>query len=654
MLRPMPTAPAQLVRQQPCSVALLLATLLAAVACKDPAATTTPQSPAPTAAAQPAAAGQPPTPTAPTREPALWGWFAPAASGPVDVLLWAPAPGRTAAEVDGALAGFVAAVRSRPKPPDVWTVGAEGQLRAVARFLDSDATLAQAAVLAAWQAAAPAGLAVPIVTALPPGNRARVAFALTHVQGEVAATLKAEALVPGLQAAMKGHARLALTGAVRPALYADVLTRTLRDRRVELPLVVEAAAAALAHPGVIIADEVERQTALHAHWSKPAILPALGQGNDAVALTQLLALRRGLGEPVQPAFVGRNSAPVLMVEAGANAYGAQLPERESAWRRDPGHKAQLGEATLHPQSVESAYRLLVTREQSRPPPTPTEVGAALLRLRQLPNVIGALAIAGHDGIPYSLQPEARSGTIWTVWLSTSSNDEVGANAVAEARAALTELGWRASLLPPNWDTALGWALGVAGSAGTVLTSADGPALQAAAQKLGGALRDRQTVTQVQLLPVQRPADPRFARWNRAAMTDAGLHAAAFAPADALLQGPVHVGSFAGASVWLTLPKGDMMAEQGTLPVGWRGQDRGRHLVLLQDLLHTPPPEQTVDRIRVNGVPAMVVIAEIAAAQAQLAARTLRDALDRSGRLGPVHAWSLTLADPALAGERSTP
>lgn len=640
------------------SAVLCLAILLAGTACKDPPAPAPPPPPSPTAAAPaaapPSAADKPAALAAPSRDPALWGWFATTGAGPVDVLLWAPAPGRTAADCDSALAGFVTAVRSRPNPPDVWTACSEGQLRAVARFASLDGATAEAAVRAAWKSAAPAGFAAPQVAALPPGNRARVAFAVTHQQGEMLATRSAEALVPGLQLAMKGHARLLVAGAVRPALYADLLTRTLRDRRVDLSLVVEATQKSLGQATSAIADEVERQAALHSHWQKPAMMPPHGQGNDPIALGQVLALRRGVGEPVQPAWVGRNATPVVLVEAGANAGGAQLAEHESVWRREQAGKALLRDATLHPQSVESAYRFLLTRAAGRAPATAADMAALLLRLRQLPNVIGALGAAGIDGVPYPLQPEARAGNLWTVWLSTSSNDEVGANAVAEARAALTEAGWQATLLAPNWDTALGWALGVTGAAGTVLTSADGPALQAAAQKLATAARDRQTLTGVQVQPAQRPTDPRFARWNRAAMGDAGVPAAAFALADAALQSPLHVGGFAGASVWLTLPKGDMMAEQGTLPVGWRDQDRGRHLVVLQDLQHTPPPEQTVDRIRSNGVPALVVLADIAAAQPHLAARTLRDTLERGGSLGPVQAWSLTLLDPALAGERSVP
>ncbi|MBM4344592.1 MAG: hypothetical protein FJ100_14605 [Deltaproteobacteria bacterium] len=592
-----------------------------------------------------------PTPTAPARDPALWGWLAPVAAGPVDVWLWAAAPGRTAADVDGALAGFVAAVRNRPNPPEVWTVCTEGQLRAVARFARHEPA-AEASVRAAWQLAAPAGFAPPLVAALPPGNRARVAFALTHLQGEVAATRSAEALVPRLQVATPGHARIALAGAVRPALFADVLTRTLRDRRVDLPLVAQAAEQSLKPTALAIDDELARHAALHARWQQPGIMPATGQGDTPVALAQVLALRRAMGEPVQAALVGRNAAPVLLIEAGANATGARMPDHEANWRR--GQVGQAQGVTLHPQSVEAAYRFVLVREPGRQPASPGDFAALLLRLRQIANVVGALGTAGLDGVPWPMQPEARGGAVWTVWLSTSTNDEVGANAVAEARAMCAEAGWRASLLPPNWDTALGWALGVAGTAGAVLTSADGPALQAAAQKLGNAARDRQTLTRVQLLPMVRPADPGFLRWNRLALAEAALRPADLALVHALLSGPVPAGAFAGASVWLTLPRGEMQAEQGALPLAVRAKASPREMVLLQDLLQTPPPESTLDRIRVNGAPALVVLAEIAAAQPHLAARALRDTLERSGSLGPVQAWSLTLSDPAVAGERSVP
>ena len=612
------------------------------------------------------------------------------------MLLWSAAPAASAAQVDSAIGGFATQLRQLPQPPTVWTVSRDGELRVVIRFASASRDHAQNTVQQAWQRSMPVGLASPQIAAIAPGNRARIGWAVTSDAGDLAATIAAENAVPTLTVTLPQACRTVVAGAVRPALFADVLARTALAQQVTLASIAERAAIAVqstlpaadgpapapaqnpapapaqnpasapaqnpAAPAPVLDATTAQQAAFHAALATTKVTPAATKTGPKVPplpLTSVLAARHGVGEPVQLALVGRNAAPLLLVEAGIGRAGSELTGLEAGWRRDPATKRALGTATLHPQNVESAYRLILAVDANATAEAAPELAKRLLAIRGLPNVVGAFAISGQDGVPTPLQPESARLALWTVWISVAASDQIGANAMASARELLGAGGWQSTEISANYDTALGWALQTWGGAGAILTSPDPASLRALATKVAASAQARSGLINVRLGPLHRPVARGFARWNAQAVAASGLHADELQMASVILQseptaGAVPIGRFGATSVYLTLPRGEMQAETGKLPLAFRATATGLQSVCLQDLLQTPAPVQTLDHIRVNGAPALILVAEAAHGTTGQAARIIRDTFDRSGPLGSVKAWSLTVADPVLALESSVP
>ncbi|MSQ84802.1 MAG: hypothetical protein EXR77_18340 [Myxococcales bacterium] len=607
------------------------------------------------------------------RDPRQWGWpTGSAAVGSVDVLLWSAAPAASAAQVDGAVGGFATQLRLLAPPPTVWTVSRDGELRVVIRFANTTLDHAQNTVQQTWQRSMPVGLASPQIAAIAPGNRARIGWAVTSDSGDQAATIAAENAVPTLTATMPQACRTLVAGAVRPVLFADVLTRTALAQQVTLASIAERAVVAVqsarsaagspASPPAVVDATKAQQAALHAALATTKVTPAATKTGPKVPqlpLTSVVAARHGVGEPVQLALVGRNAAPLLLVEAGVGRAGSELTGLEAGWRRDPATKRALGTATLHPQNVESAYRLILTVDANLTAEAAPELAKRLLAIRALPNVVGAFAISGQDGVPTPLQPESARLALWTVWISVAASDQIGANALVSARELLGAGGWQSTELSANYDTALGWALQMWGGAGAILTGPDPASLRAIATKVAASAQARSGLVNVRLGPHHRPVARSFARWNAQAVAASGLQADELAMASVILQseptaGAVAIGRFGTTSVYLTLPRGEMQAETGKLPLAFRATATGLQSVCLQDLLQTPAPAQALDHIRVNGAPALTLVAEAAHGTTGQTARIMRDTFDRSGPFGSVKAWSLTVADPALALDSSVP
>ncbi len=602
-----------------------------------------------------------PSATAAVAEPheALWGWSglaAATAATPIDVLVRAGAPGLDAAAVERFAAPIAAAWRGLAGVEHVVTVADAGELRALVRFGQTTPSVAQAAVLGQWPSATAGALVLRESAAIQRGNRARVAWAWTSDRGDRAATLAAEHQVSGLAKVLKGVAQFRLAGAVRPVLFADVLTKTVGDNRTTLThtrdCVLRALAGAQPEP---TQDAVAAQASFAAMLEKTSVAGSGPAGGSAsmISAGRLIALRRGLGEPVQAAIVGRNAAPVLFGEAGLGAAVDHLASEEAAWRRDPTTKVSLGDVVVHPQTVEAAYRYVLEPKTASAEP-PAELAKRLLAVRETPSIVAVVAANGLDGVPMALQAAGRSDAVWTVWVSVSSAGAPGETALRSAELTLSSGPWQVRAVPANLDTGLAWVLATTAAAGALISASDSLAVQDAARTIGQALLDRKSLIDIRSGPIKRPLPPAATRWRPQAWQAAGVPPAAAQFADALLQGPQLAGEFAGITVWFDLPHGIMQAEQGSLPLLWRPTASDPVPTRLDDLLQPASAVEGIARVRVDGRPALWLAADTATTAPAGSASVFRDAVERFGRVSGAQFLSLTLPHALLNSESSVP
>jgi hypothetical protein len=553
-----------------------------------------------------------------------------------------PAPLLDPSQVDAASRDSVRALRQLAGVDQVISRAAPGELRLVVRMRSAELANSAAAVAASWQAHAPKDFAAPISAAIAKGARARVAWVVTGAQSDLQMATASVQSLARLATALPGASRLHVAGAVTPTFTLEVLTRTLADNRVSLATALQSALGALANPqaGPPLSDSAESAAWLHASLDKARAAREHSPGDQAledVPLSRLFALRRGVSIAPQAALVGRNPALLVLADAGSAGDSALLSSQEAALRRDPQWRGAFGEGSqLLPQTVDAAQRFVLQLRPGQTPETPEQLAQRLLAVRDVPNLVGALAVRGWDGVPAQLDGADPLRLPWTVWV-TASGGKIE-ESLSAARQILSAGPWQAVAIAANQDPALAWLLEQPAAAGVLLSASEPAAVSAAAASLGGALQRTQSIAGLSAGPIPQPPHRAFGQLDTALARQHQLRAQELADAQDLLTGELVGPELRGAWLAFALPRGDMTAEQGRLPLAYRGGPgqplQAIDLALLQPLL---------DRLRVDDRPALFVLAQSASATALEPILAVRDAVERHPAPSGVQLLSWTLA-----------
>lgn len=590
---------------------------------------------APTPAVSPAAAA--PTVATPTATPAPPALAVASAAAPladplhgavppddrwpalarVDVLVHVPAPTLDPAACDDAVRPVAAALRAQPGVEQVLVYAAAGHARVLVRFaVGRTPKSAENSVRDVWQAAPPAHTAPPDIAAIARGARARTATLVLAPEGRPQATALVDAWLPAL--AQLPHAtRAHVVGAVRPFITLDLLPPALAQNDLELADVLAAlraltgtaTAAKGAHPAAVVVDMVQARLA-------PVLLPRRtppgAQPLPPVPLASLVAVVPGVGEPVREARNGQLPVTGWLIDSAWSATLPPLAQAEATWRRAQGPTLPP-DVQLRALAVEGAYRFVLTLPPQGVPEPLDALSQRLQRVREHPDLTGMLAIQGIDGVPEKLDVEARGGRAWTVWLQASAADmELVLREVAIRLGAATKDNpnpgpWRVHLLASDHDTALGWLLGTWATAGALLSAPTAGPLSAMVAEVGKPLQSAASVRELTSGPQRHAAPGPFARSNRAAAV--GLPPALLHAVLKLTEGPVYMGHWEDLPWWVGLPRGLLGAQQGALPLQSGGPDGEPRL--LADVLQLPDTTPVLDRVRVDGRPALWLGAESA-------------------------------------------
>ena len=564
------------------------------------------------------------------------------------MLVRVPAPLLDPSQVDTASRDGLRALRQLAGVERVISRAAPGELRLVVRMQSPDLAQSAATVAATWRAHAPTGFAAPISAAIAKGARARVAWVVTGAQSDLQMATASVQSLARLAAALPGASRLHVAGAVTPSFTLEVLTRTLADNRVSLATALLSARSALenSRAGPPLSDNAESAAWLHASLDKAraARERSLGdQALEAVPLTRLFALRRGVSIAPQLALVGRNPALLVLADAGSAGDSAQLSSQEAALRRDPQWRSAFGQGSqLLPQTVDAAQRFVLQLRPGQTPDSPEELAKRLLAVRDVPNLVGALAVRGWDGVPAQLDGVDPVRLPWTVWV-TASGGKIE-ESLSAARQILSAGPWQAVPIAANQDPALAWLLEQPAAAGVLLSAGEPSAVSAAAASLGGALQRSQSIAGLSAGPTPQPSPRAFGQLDAALAHQHQLLAQDLADTLDLLTGELLGPELRGAWLAFALPRGEMTAEQGRLPLAYRGGPgqplQPIDLALLQRL---PSQEPLLDRLRVDDKPALYLLAQSASATALESILAVRDAVERTPAPSGVQLLSWTLA-----------
>lgn len=595
---------------------LRLLPLLLLVACHRDPPPASPVAPAPAATA-PAASAPAAVSAAPVSAARWFGAVAPAAQWPAttatDVLVRAAAPGLDPSAVDVTLRPVAARLRALPGVERVVARARAGEARLLVRMTAAgpQGLSASTAVLSAWRSHPPAGLADPQVEPIVRGERALAALEGVATGGRPEATAYADAHVDALLHGTHQVTRTHLAGAVRPYLALRLIPSALALNGVGLADVLtslhqwlEAGDPQQKQPTVEITRHSLHPLALKRHWT------ANNQPLPAVALDTLLDISPEQGEPTREALTNQLPTTLWLL----NGYGSQsVPEAESAARQVAQASAGKFRASL--QSLANAYRLVLTVPENRPAETVEDLGKRLLQLRTSEESVVALnAIAGLDGVPEPLDLDGRQGRRWTLWVSIATADSGAVlNNVRDALAKGPG-GWDVHVLDATSDTALCWVLDAWGSGGVLISGDDAAALG----PIVGAIAERARTAREKAGTRQGPQPelPPIA-WQRLEprnLQDVGLPADMAAFLVESLDGPRPLGWWHDAPIWLGWPHGDLSATLGLAPLLWpkaanaRGTGPGKSWVLA-DVLRQADPTPLVERVRVDGRPALWIAAE---------------------------------------------
>ena len=569
-----------------------------------------------------------------------------------DVLITAPAPGLDPDAVDVALRPLAAALRTLPGVETVATRARAGEARVLVR-VDAGTTAgpaALAAVKASWRAA-PGGAFGPAQFGLiARGARAMAALDSVAPGGRVAATRYADEHVGAVVAAGRAATRSHVAGGVRAyigvraipsALAANGLT--LSDAHAALGKWLDNAQAEASVP---TADGI--RTALHA-IALPRRWTANGQRLTDVALDRVVDPALEQGEPLREARNGHLPTTLWLVDgAAAQEVGAI----EAAARGVA--EASAGQFRPSVQAFSAACRVLLTAADGKKVDTPDELGQRLLALRQgNENLVAINGIAGADGIPEFVDTDASERARWTLWLSLASPD-IGPVLFA-AREALAAGGWDVHILGERLDTGLCWLLDAWGAAGAVISAEDpaqlAPAVADVAQR---ALAGREKAGTRQG-PQAGLAAPAFRRIDPRALAGLKLPAAAASLFVASLTRATPVGWLHGTPVWFGLPTGELSATVGDIPLAFVGTAPTTQPRRAAEVLRVPDTAGSVERVRVNGRPALWIVAENYADAPQNVAESFWRMVESSVDLrAGMRVDSLDLRHKRLALESATP
>ncbi len=566
----------------------------------------------------------------------------------VDVLLKIPAPLLSSPEVDAAARPALRELKSLPGVEAVFSRATSGELRVVVRTSVAERAGVLGRVLGYWQAHAPADFGPAEAAAIARGARARVAWAVTDAATEIQTTAAVAASQASWAAALGKASRLHMAGAAVPAFHLDVLTRTAAENRLTLQDVVDKPCAALTSlpAGPALQDRAEDEALLHQQLTG-VLLPRRRLPGEAelpaVPAPRVLALRRALAIAPRPALVGRNPVLLVMADGGGGADTDGLMAQESAARRAPATRAKLTPAgQLLPQTVDAAQRFILQLRPGERPESAEGMAQRLLAVRDIPNIVSALAVRGWDGIPANLDSAAEADQRWTVWL-TPSGGKIE-ESLRAARDILDRGPWQAVSIAANLDTALAWMVDQPAAAGLLVSAADAALVSSVAGVIGSAAQRSTSLQSVTAGPSPRPANGQFGRIDAQLARQYQLSAGALTTALAMLQGGLYCGEVRGAALWFGLPQGEMAAEQGRLPLGWLaapqpGASAAVDLALVQRL---PSQEPLLDRLRVNDKPSLYLLANSSAGAAIEAILAVRDAVERQGSTPGVQLTSLTV------------
>ncbi len=582
--------------------------------CNRDAETAKPHAPGHDQATAASSAVKPAAPRPPA-DPRLQRWqgvLAPAKSWrpnvATDVLLLANAPGLDAESVDAALRPLAAALRTLPGVELVVTRARPGEARAVVRFAATAAkgSAAVDAVLDAWQAAPPSGMAEPVAEAIARGARAIAALEMVAMGGRLEATRYADAHANALQQVSKFAVRTHLTGAVRPLLALRVMPVALAANGIALNDVVEAARGWLAKtvamdplPALDEARNVLAEIKLKRHWT------ANGEALPAVPMDRLVDVSVEQGEPTREARNGHLPTTFWMVDAPVTGEATDI---------DSGLRtvAQESKSVFRPtvQSLGAAYRFILSVPEGKEPETQDDLSKRLQAIRAAnESLVAVNAIAGQDGVPEALDVDARNGRRWTVWVSIATADT--GSVIFAVREALLAGGWDVHVLSDQTDTALSWVLDAWGTGGALISAEDagalGPNVGSLAQR---ALSGREKAG------MRQGPQPGLAPLAYRKIDPKQLHATQLAPTAAqrfvaVVGGLQPLGWWHDTPVWLGLPAGDGAATVGQLPLEWQGTagTGPNHAWLANDVLRVADPAPVIERVRVNGRPALWAVPE---------------------------------------------
>lgn len=566
----------------------------------------------------------------------------------VDVLLRVPAPLLPSQEVDTAARAALRELRKLAGTEAVFSRATAGELRVVVRTNSGDRTGALARVTAAWQAHAAADFGPPIAEAIARGARARVAWAITDAATEGQVTAAARASLDAWAAALSKASRIHLAGAGVPTFYMDVLTRTAAENQLTLQAIVDNACASLTAMAAkaTLLDSAESELVVHQQLDRVPLArhrSASAQALPDVPATRALALRRAFAIAPRPALVGRNPVLLMLADGGVGVDVDALVAQEGAARRVQVTRAKLSPAgQLLPQTVDAAQRFVLQLRPGERPESPEGMAKRLLAVRDIPNIVSALAVRGWDGIPASLDSSEDKDRRWTVWL-TPSGGKIE-DSLQAAREILGRGPWQAIAIPTNLDTSLAWLLDQPAAAGLLVTAADAALVSSVTGAIGSAAQRSATLADVAAGPNPRLPNGQFGRIDAQAARLHGLSSRVLSTAQALLQGALYCGEVGGAELWFALPQGEMAAEQGRLPLAWTAGSQAlpASAVDLGMLQRLPSPDQVLDRLRVDDQPSLFLLANSTAGSAVEAALALRDAVERQGAMPGVRLTSWTL------------
>lgn len=541
----------------------------------------------------------------------------------VDVLVLADAPVLDPTAGAAVLAPLTTAWRALPGVVHVYTRALDGQLRAVVRFSPgTPPERARASVQQAWQAQQPESVAVPRIQAIGRSARTRLAISVLAPGGRQEATAQIAAYGAAVLQAVEGVTRLSVAGAVRPFLQVEALAPELQGNHLALTDLVQALLVPLT--GVAATDPV---AAVRSALSEVK----LGNQPDSPKIARVVSFAPGIGEPVREARNGHLPVTALLFDAAPQQTDGALVTASNTWRRDPARAKEFAGTDLHTQFIGNAYRYALRCRDK--PEAIAALSQRLQAVRLVPDVVSVFATQGTDGIPETLDVDGNGGQVWTVWVGASAPQmEVVLRGVHD-RLALDADGkpgpWLVHPLPADWDTALGWLLNTQAS-GALLASAPNPGLLAPViGAVSSVIQRSAAVWQVRSGPARHPPGPLWARLQQD--TARTLPADAVALAQGLTQGAKWLGEQAGVAIWLALPGGVRQAQQVNIPVARQTQpgSKAQRTVSLGDLQQPPSTEPVLDRVDVDGRPALWLAADVRSDLADGFAESFWDAVERT-------------------------